>query len=185
MTTMTVRQASRLMVGLALGWSLGALIMLGTSAQAACGTSHFKFDTNDQANNWLDSQLAAPENDDNWFGEGAQDNLESQPCADDFGVEGGGENDVIRLGSGVDSGSGGAGRDDVFGGTGNDLLQGGNGDDELKDQEGSDADYLQGHDGDDLLDVADGDGADEAHGGPQTDTCGVNPNDVTSSCELP
>jgi hypothetical protein len=60
---------------------------IGTGAQAACGTSHFKFDSSGIANNWQDSQLAAPENDDNWYGEGGQDYLESQPCSDDLGVE--------------------------------------------------------------------------------------------------
>jgi Ca2+-binding RTX toxin-like protein len=166
-----------------MGWLVGALVTIGTGAQAACGTSHFKFDSSGIAHNWQDSQLAAPENDDNWYGEGGQDYLESQPCSDDLGVEGGGENDELRLGSGVDSGSGGAGRDDIFGGAGDDLLKGGNGDDELRDQENGDSDWLIGHDDNDVLDVADNDPDDIADGGPQTDTCGANVNDQKISCE--
>lgn len=167
------------------GWSLGAIVAISGAAKATCSDTHTKVDGADIANNWLDSQLAAPENSDNWSSLGGQDNLEPQPCSDDLGVEGGGENDVLRMGAGADAGFGGAGRDDVFGGTANDLLQGGNGDDELRDQESDDADHLLGNGDDDLLDVADNDGNDIADGGPGTDTCGVNPNDQAPSCELP
>lgn len=97
-----------------------------------------------------------------------------------WGMEG---KDILRLGTGNDTGDGDEGNDVLKGGPDDDFLYGENQADRLYGGQGDDTGY--GEDDNDFVKMRDNvSGNDTADGGVQTDTCVIDASDTAVSCEL-